>query len=299
MSPAPERIAKPRPAPLALASLATLAALGLVSGLPAPAHHTNVMQYVFQRVGEAKAGPFDVVLTAGRPRLTAAGGKELTPAEEHKRLEGFTHRFQAEILSASPVPPLRVRLRFTQEEWSRTFALERAAGKGAVYSANVTLGPRGRYEVEALLEGGSPAQSWRASFAFDHDYEKLKDVMQALLRSLERLGKEALTLGLDGEIVPPAKQAQVQGLAVRFRELVPWAGRLREGASQERYEAEVRKPLDRAKEAEAAAARADYAALAARLADVRAACESCHRLFQQADAAGRDPKLPPAGLPRR
>ena len=287
------------PASIALASLAALTALGLVSGLPASAHHTNVMEYVFQRVGEAKAGPFDVVLTAGRPKLTTAGGKKLTPVEEHKRLEGFTHRFQAEILSTSPAPPLRVRLQFAQEEWSRTFVLERETGKDAVYSANVTLGPRGRYAVEALLEGGSPAQGWRASFAFDHDYEKLKDVMQALLRGLERLGRETLTLGLDGESVPPAKQAQVKGLAVHFRELVPWAGQLREGAGQERYEAEVRKLFDRAKEAEAAATRADYASLAARLAAVRAACESCHRIFQQADAAGKEPKLPSTGLPRR
>lgn len=284
-----------RPRRTAPAALLALLGLALADGRPAPAHHTNVVQYVFQRVGEAKAGPFDVVLTASQPEPASKGGKKLSPAEERRLLENFTHRFKAEILSTAPVPPLRVRLRFTQEGWSHAFALERGPGGDPAYSANVTLGPRGRYEVEALIEGGTPAQSWRASFTFDYGYEKLKDVMQALLRGLDRLGREALTLGLDGEIVPPAKEAEIKKQAARFRELVPWVAELRRGAGQEAYEAEALKLLGRAREAEAAAARADYAALAARLAAVRAACESCHRIFQQADAAGKTPRLPPPG----
>ena len=236
---------------------------------PAPAHHTNVVQYVFQRVGEGKAGPFEVVLTATRPKIAAPDGKKLTPAEEHKLLEGITHRFQAEVRPgpAAPQGPIQVRLRFTQEEWSRTFTLPREPGAEPIHAANVTLGPRGRYEVQAIVEAGAPARRWEASLSFDYDYEKLKDVMRALLRGLDRLGRETLTLGLDGEAVPPAKEAQIRKLAKRFQELAPWAAELREGAAQETYEAEAKKLIAAAAEAGAAAARADYAALAARLAE--------------------------------
>lgn len=278
-----------RAAPLALG---VLLGLVLASGRPAPAHHTSVIQYVVQRVGEAKAGPFDVVLTATPPKAAGAGSKKLSPAEAHKLIGDFTHRFKAEILSTSPVPPLRVRLRFTQEGWSRTFVLSREPGKDPAYSANVALGPRGEYAVEAILEDGSPARTRRASLSFDYPYEKLKEVMQALLRSLDRLGRKALTLGLDGEIVPPAREAEVRKEAARLRDLVPWVVQLRRGAGQETFEAEAEKLLARVKEAEAAAARADYAALAARLAAARAACEGCHRIFQQADAEGKMPELP-------
>lgn len=71
------------------------------------------------------------------------------------------------------------------------------------------------------------------------------------------------------ENVRPAKEAEIKKQAARFRELVPWVAKLRRGAGQEAYEAEARKFLGHAREAEAG--REDYAALAVRLAAVRIA----------------------------
>ena len=280
--------------PVFLPALGLGCVLALAPARPAPAHHTNVIQYVFQRVGTAQAGPHEVVLTASRPKAPA--GTALTLEEEHKLVGKATHRFQAEVLSASPVPPLRVRLRFAGEEWSREFALERQPGADPVFAANVALGPKGKYAVEAVLEEAATAgRSYRASFSFDFSYEGLKEVMRALRRSMDRLGRETLTLGLDGEIVPPAKHAEIRKLAARFREMAPLAVDFRQGARQELYAAEGGKLAAAAQKVEAAAAKGDFTALTARLAEARAACESCHRIFQEADASGKAPQSPPKG----
>ncbi|MBI3026316.1 MAG: hypothetical protein HYY66_11700, partial [Candidatus Tectomicrobia bacterium] len=86
-----------RPACPLRTTLLALLGLALADGRPAPAHHMNVVQCVFRRGGEAKAGPFDVVLTASQPEPASKGGKTLSPAEAHKLLDKFAHRFKAEI----------------------------------------------------------------------------------------------------------------------------------------------------------------------------------------------------------
>jgi hypothetical protein len=116
--------------------------------------------------------------------------------------------------------------------------------------------------------------------------------MAALETAFLRLGAQTLALGLDGEFVPPKTEKVIRRQAVRFKELIPWMANLREGAAQEVYEDRAAKLLEIAENIETAARKADYGTLAYRLADARAVCAACHKIFQEADSTGTLPRLP-------
>jgi len=281
------------------AGVALVLAALLAGGPPAPAPHTRALRYILQRVGEQVVGGLAIELTAFPPRLEAAAEKALSPEEKHKRLAGFTHRFEIKVREAKspfrPLEGLRVRLRLSQEGWEKTFDLPPVSSGGEpAYAANVALGPRGPYEVTAEVERGSGERA-AAAFSFEYDYETVKEVMAALQEALAALGRETLTLGLDGEFVPPQTEARIQKRAARFKGLIPWIVNLRAGAAQELYVARAERLLGAAGEIESAAGRADWTAVAVGLASARAACESCHRIFQEADSTGKLPRLPPKG----
>jgi len=274
-----------------------LAILMLLSlGVRASAHHTSAIGYLFQKVGEWESRDLTLVLVATPPRLPDAERARLSPAEAHKRLAGFTHRFQVTVSrkgkTPKPLPGLRVRLRFSGDEWERTFPLHPAMEKGEpAYAANLTLGPRGAYRVVAEARAGGKLLA-KAAFSFDYDYESLKEVMNDLQALLAGLGRDALTLGLDGEAVPPRKTARLRKQAARFRALVPWTVNLRAGAAQNLYEEEAAKLLEAAEAIAAAAGRRDPGAVVDGLAAARRACVRCHEIFQEADATGGPPKIP-------
>ena len=212
------------------------------------AHHTSGISYVFQKVGERTVGCFSIEMTATPPRLMWVDEKKISKKEKNKRLNRFTHRFLVAVRNksdAKAVPGLRVRVKFSGDEWEKTFTLRPFTENGdSVYAANATLGPRGTYQVSVSLEGTRapdckkirPGETLTAKLSFDNDYETLKEVMQALLSTLDQLGRAALTAGLDGEFVPPQKERRIRKLAKRLKELVPWTANLREGAAQELYE---------------------------------------------------------------
>lgn len=281
----------------------------MVAGLirEGSAHHTSHISYVFQKVGEKTVGCFSVELVATPPQLKGAKGQNLSKAERHKKLEGFTHRFRVivrdEMKDQTPISGLIVRARFSTEGWEKTFPLQPLTENGdPAYAANVGLGPRGPYEVAVTLQGSrasscekiGPGETLTAKIAFDNDYESLREVMDALMKTMDLLGRETLTAGLDGEIVPPGKKARIRRLAVRFNKLVPWTVSLREGAAQNIYEDRAARMLELSEQMTAAANQADFDTLIRRIADVRGVCTNCHEIFQEADATGKLPKLPVA-----
>ena len=129
-----------------------------------------------------------------------------------------------------------VKLKFAQNEWEKTFTLKRfQKGKQIIYGANVKLGEKGPYTITAVISGLAP-HPIRAQFSFDFDPESVKDVMRDLEKTLANLGRETLTLGLDGKSIPRRKEHQIERLAEKFRYLVPWILNLWEGEAQELYD---------------------------------------------------------------
>ncbi len=268
------------------------------------AHHTSGVSYVLQKVGERTVGCFSVEMIATPPRLMWVDEKTIPKKEKHKRLDRFTHRFQVIVRNesdAKPVPGLGVRATFTGDEWEKTFHLRPFTENGvSTYAANVALGPRGSYRVRISIEKIHspgcekirPGQTLTAKLSFDNDFETLKEVMQALLNTLDQLGRAALTAGLDGELVPPQKEQQIRKLGRRFGKLIPWMANLREGAAQELYEDRAARLLEISEQIEASAAKGDMSELVHRLAAARSVCVNCHDIFQEADSAGTPPRIP-------
>ena len=116
--------------------------------------------------------------------------------------------------------------------------------------------------------------------------------MRDLENALANLGRETLTLGLDGEPVSQLKARQINQLAVKFKYFVPWISNLREGEAQELYDGYTRKLLDLAEIIEINAREPDYDRLAGNLAAARTLCSECHQIFQEADSTGKPVKLP-------
>ncbi|MDA1001461.1 MAG: hypothetical protein O2807_13220 [bacterium] len=287
-----------RPAPPAFhaALLAILAILAGWPASPARAHHTSRIGYVLQRVGEARAGAFHIELISTPPLLPASRKGKETRAD-HKRLPGFTHRFQAIVKTDDDksVSGLQVSIRFTQNAWSRTFPLAEIHGKGETsYAGNLTLGPKGPYAVRVILRPAAAAPLF-ADFSFEHDFESVKEVMREMEKLLAALGKDIFTLGLDGEIPTPGRMDAIREKIARLRGTIPWLSNLREGAAQERFDAEVDALLAVVKKMEATARRDALGELVPLLFSTRAACVRCHGIFQEADATGKLPKIPPAG----
>lgn len=267
------------------------------------AHHTSGISYVLQKVGMQTIGCFSVEMIATPPRLTETDEKNLSQKEKHKMLDRFTHRFQVVVRNESdarPLAGLEVRATFTGAEWENTFRLQPATENDTpIYAANVALGPRGKYQVRISL-GNIPAASCRkirpnqvltVKLAFENDFETLKEVMQAMLRTLGGLGQAALTAGLDGELLPPRLEEKIRKLAARLREIVPWTVNLREGAAQEVFEDHAARLLEISEKIQASAAKGDMDELVHRIAAARSACVSCHEIFQEADATGTMPRV--------
>lgn len=281
-------------------------ALAIVLALPGPlpAHHTSAITYVYQRVGEQAAGCYKIELAATPPRLALPNADRLSRSETHQKLDAFTHRFEIEVrrqIDLVPVHGPSVRLRFSGEGWGETFPLVPFTRKGtSAWGANVALGPRGAYGVTATIENIGPGgcdsphtgRTLAVKFSYDYDYETNKQAMNALKDTLDKLGAMTLTLGLDGEFVPPRVEEGVNKQATKFKALVPWVVNLREGAAQPVYEDRAAKLLEAAEGIEAAAKKADWGALVHRLAEARAVCAACHEIFQEADSTGSNPKLP-------
>lgn len=284
------------------AALALALALALPG--PLPAHHTSAITYVYQRVGEQTAGCYKIELAATPPKLTLPNTDRLSRSATHGKLDAFTHRFEIEVRRQIDLVPALgpgVRLRFSGEGWSETFPLAPFTRKGApAWGANVTLGPRGAYGVTAIIENIGPGgcdtphigKTLVVKFSFDYDYETNKQTMGALKDTLDKLGSMTLTLGLDGEFVPPLVEERVKKLAAKFKALVPWMVNLREGAAQPVYEDRAAKLLEVAEGIDGDAKKANWDALVHRLAEARAVCSACHKIFQEADSTGSLPNLP-------
>ena len=187
---------------------------------------------------------------------------------------------------------LDLKLKFVQNDWGKTFTLKRSRkDKQEIYGANVKLGEKGPYTITAVISGLAPHPT-RTRFSFDFDPESVKGVMRDLKNTLANLGRETLTLGLDGEFVPREKERHIQRLAKKFRYFVPWISNLREGEAQEFYDGLTRKLLDLAEIMTKNAQKPDYDRLAENLAAARTLCSRCHQIFQEADSTGIPIQLP-------
>lgn len=260
-----------------------------------PAHHTSSISYIFQEVGKQKIGNIKIELNAMPPRLIKTNNQK-SIQHVHKILSRFTHRFEMRVTndkSGGPPPgKLDVKLEFAQDEWDKTFKLKRfRKDKQIIYGANVKLGEKGPYAITAVISGLAP-HPVRTRFSFDFDPESVKDVMKDLERILAKLGRETLTLGLDGEFIPRRKERQIKQLSEKFKFFVPWTSNLREGEAQELYDGLTRKLLDVAETIEINAKKPDYDRLAENLAAARTLCSKCHRIFQEADSTGKPVRLP-------
>ncbi len=116
--------------------------------------------------------------------------------------------------------------------------------------------------------------------------------MRDLEKTMAKLGRETLTLGLDGKSIPRRKEHQIEQLAKKFRYFIPWISNLREGEAQELYDGLTRKLLDLAETIKKNAQKPDYDRLAENLAAARALCSKCHQIFQEADSTGKPIQLP-------
>ena len=260
-----------------------------------PAHHTSSISYIFQEVGKQKTGNIKIELNAMPPRFIKTNNQK-SIQHVHKILSRFTHRFEMRVTndkSGGPLPgKLDVKLEFTQDEWDKTFKLKRfRKGKQIIYGANVKLGEKGPYAITAVISGLAP-HLVRTRFSFDFDPESVKDVMRDLEKTLAKLGRKTLTLGLDGNDIPQRKELEIKKLTRKFRYFVPWISNLREGEAQELYDDLTRKLLDLAEVMEKNARKPDYDRLAGDLAAARTLCSECHRIFQEADSTGKPVRLP-------
>ncbi len=261
-----------------------------------PAHHTSSIAYVLQEVGKKKIGNIEIELNTMPPRLIKHRNTPKSLGHTHKLLSRFTHRFEMRISNAKDsnysTRKIDVKLEFVQNEWEKTFTLKRfQKGKQIIYGANVKLGEKGPYTITAVISGLAP-RPIRAQFSFDFDPESVKDVMRDLKNTLANLGRETLTLGLDGKFVPRGKERQIEQLAKKFRYFIPWISNLREGEAQELYDDLTRKLLDLAETMKKNAQKPDYDRLAENLAAVRTLCSQCHQIFQEADSTGKPVRLP-------
>ena len=225
-----------------------------------PAHHTSSIAYVLQEVGKKKIGNIEMELNTMPPRLITRRTTPKSLEHTHKLLSRFTYRFEMRISRHNEGVPftknLDVKLKFTQNEWEKTFTLQRfEKGKQIIYGANVKLDETGPYAITAIISGIS-SHPIRAQFSFDFDPESVKDVMRDLEKTMANLGRETLTLGLDGKSIPRRKEHQIGQLAEKFRYLVPWISNLREGEAQELYDGLTRKLLDLAEIMEKSARKA-------------------------------------------
>ena len=284
------------------AAIALALPLGLLP--PSAAHHTSRISYVYQEVGEKPSDCYSIKLAATPPKWTPGKGGKISPGALHKKMSAFSHRFLLHLrrwrdLKAIGGPG--VWLTFERDDWRKTFRLRRSlVGGEPAYAANVALGPRGAYAVTARIEGAPHSGCKKipkggkisVNFEFENDYESLKEVMTALESALLGLAKRTLTLGLDGEFVPPRAEKRIRDQAARLKDLVQWTVNLREGAAQEIYEDRAARLLEVTEGIEAAARKADYGGIVRRLGAARAACVGCHDIFQEADATGGPPKLP-------
>ncbi|MFQ5694171.1 MAG: hypothetical protein ACE5IM_14180, partial [Nitrospinota bacterium] len=225
----------------ARAGAAALVLLGVMALYPIPgdkaaAHHTSAMPYTFQRLGDRTVRGYVVDLLSMAPRMIPGKGRRggIDVEEVHKKLARYTHRFMVSVhhaKTADPVPRLDVHLTLAQKGWKKRVRMQPTSETGQpAYAANVALGPRGPYDllVEIRPVPGMPlpaAASFtpevRLTFAFDYAYERLKDVMQAMAETLASLGNEALTLGLDGEIVGPDRLESLKAKTIQLRRLAP------------------------------------------------------------------------------
>ena len=267
-----------------------------------PAHHTSSIAYVLQEVGKKKIGNIEIELNTMPPRLIKHRNAPKSLEHTHKLLSRFTHRFEMRILNDKNGGPtskkLDVKLKFVQSEWEKTFSLNRfRKDKQEFYGANVKLGEKGPYTITAVISGLAP-HPIRAQFSFDFDPESVKDVMRDLEKTMANLGRETLTLGLDGKSIPRRKEHQIGQLAEKFRYLVPWISNLREGEAQEFYDGLTRKLLDLTEIMEKSAQKPDFDRLAENLAAARALCSKCHQIFQEADSTGKPIQLPASSSTR-
>ena len=191
-----------------------------------------------------------------------------------------------------------MKLNFTQNESGKTFTLKSfRKDKQKIFGANVKLGEKGPYVITTTMSGlASHPVSVR--FSFDFDPESVKDVMKDLEKNLADLGRETLTLGLDGEPVPRQKERHIQRLTEKFGYFVPWISNLREGEAQELYDDLTQKLLGLAETMKTNAQKQDYDRLAGNLAAARNICPQCHRIFQEADSTGKPVKLLPSSPSR-
>ena len=261
-----------------------------------PAHHTSSIAYILQEVGKKKIGNIGIELNSMPPRLIKHRNSPKSLGHTHKLLSRFTHRFEMRISNAKDsnysTRKIDVKLEFAQNEWKKTFTLKRfQKGKQIIYGANVKLGEKGPYTITAVISGLA-THPIRAQFSFDFDPESVKDVMRDLEKTLANLGRETLTLGLDGESIPRRKEHQIEQLAKKFRYFIPWISNLREGEAQELYDGLTRKLLDLAETMKKNAQKLDYDRLAENLAAARALCSKCHQIFQEADSTGKPIQLP-------
>ena len=261
-----------------------------------PAHHTSSISYIFQEVGKKKIENMEIELNAMPPRLIKQENTPKSMEHAHRLLSRFTHRFEMRIKDTKDRSPLskklEVQLKFTQNEWEKTFTLKRfRKDKQEIYGANVQLGEKGPYAITAVISGLAP-HPVRTRFSFDFDPESVKDVMKDLEKILANLGRETLTLGLNGKFIPRQKERQINQLSEKFKFFVPWISNLREGEAQELYDDLTRKLLDLAETIEINALKPDYDRLAGNLAAARTLCSECHRIFQEADSTGKPVRLP-------
>ena len=266
-----------------------------------PAHHTSSISYIFQEVGKQQIGNIKIELNAMPPRLIKTNTQK-SIQHVHRILSRFTHRFEMRVTNGkngnSPPGKLDVKLKFTQGEWDKTFTLKWfRKDEQVIYGANVKLVEKGPYTITAVISGLTP-RPIQTRFSFDFDPESVKDVMRDLEKTLAKLGRKALTLGLDGEPVSRHKARQINQLAIKFRYFVPWISNLREGEAQALYDDLTRKLLDLAEIIEISARKPDYDRLAGNLAAARTLCSECHQVFQEADSAGKPVKLPPSSTTR-
>ena len=267
-----------------------------------PAHHTSSIAYILQEVGKKNIGSTEIELNVMPPRLIKHRNAPKSLGHTHKLLSRFTHRFEMRISNAKDsnysTRKIDVKLKFAQNEWEKTFTLKRfQKGKQIIYGANVKLGEKGPYTITAVISGLAP-HLIRAQFSFDFDPESVKDVMRDLEKTLANLGRETLTLGLDGKSIPRRKEHQIGQLAEKFRYLVPWISNLREGEAQELYDGLTRKLLDLTEIMEKNAKKPDFDRLAENLAAARTLYSKCHQIFQEADSTGKPIQLPASSSTR-
>lgn len=266
-----------------------------------PAHHTSSISYILQEVGKKKVGDVEMELKAMPPSLIKSNTQK-SIKHVHKILSRFTHRFEMRVSKTKGgkilTKNLDVKLKIIQNEWEKTFTLKRfRKGKQEIYGANVKLGEKGPYAITAVISGLSP-HPVRAQFSFDYDPESVKGVMKDLERTLAKLGRKTLTLGLDGNDIPQRKELEINKLTKKFTYFVPWTSNLREGEAQELYDDLTRKLLDLAGIMEENARKPDYDRLAENLAAARTLCSQCHRIFQEADSTGKPVRLPASSSTR-